>query len=83
MQYPRSAIDLEKGNLEAAGICVSNDIHIVALARISGSRLLYSKDDNLCKDFKNLKVLNPKGKIYSTFRNKALLAKAPKCRLSD
>lgn len=42
------------------GRCKSNDQHIIALAHISGSRLLYTRDNNLISDFKDL----VKGKIY-------------------
>ena len=45
----------------------SNDAHILALAQISGARLLYSNDRNLQRDFSNRSLIgNPPGKIYST-----------------
>lgn len=48
----------------------SNDVHIIALARISRARLLYSNDYDLHKDFKNPKLIdNPRGKVYSTLRD--------------
>ena len=59
------AVDCEAGKLEARGACRSNDEHIIALARLSGARLLYSRDSDLRDDFKNPELLNdPKGKIY-------------------
>ena len=33
--------------------CLSNDKHVLALARVSGARLLYTHDQKLAKDFKN------------------------------
>lgn len=49
------------------GLCRSNDEHIIALAQISGARLLYSHDKNLHKDFRNRALLaDPRGKVYST-----------------
>ncbi len=52
----------------------SNDIHILALARASGARLLYTGDKALIADFGNKEIINnPKGKIYSGSRNKNLL----------
>ena len=45
------------------GICQSNDAHVIALARISGARLLFTNDVQLEKDFK--KVIH-QGKIYTT-----------------
>lgn len=53
--------------LVEAGLCRSNDQHIVALAQCSNARLLYSNDTNLHRDFKNRVLLdNPRGRIYST-----------------
>lgn len=43
----------------------SDDPHILALAQISGARLLYSNDKDLHKDFKNKDL----GSIYSTLRS--------------
>lgn len=51
--------------------CVSNDAHIIALAQVSGARLLYTNDGNLKKDFQNLGLIdNPEGKIYTTQKRK-------------
>ena len=45
----------------------SNDAHVLALARVSGARLLYADDGNLQKDFRNRVLINnPRGKVYST-----------------
>lgn len=41
----------------------SNDSHVLALAIKTGCRLLYSADDNLIIDFKNVRVISPKGKV--------------------
>lgn len=50
-----------------AAICHSNDPHVVALAQVTGARLLYSNDIPLHRDFKNKNLIdNPRGKIYST-----------------
>lgn len=49
----------------------SDDPHILALAQISGARLLYSNDRPLHRDFKNSALLDPPGTIYTTLRNKA------------
>ena len=49
------------------GKCKSNDPHILALAQISGARLLYSNDVALQQDFNNKKLIDkPRGKVYST-----------------
>lgn len=52
--------------LKQQGSCHSNDPHVIALAQISGARILYTKDGDLMKDFRNSALLNPKGKIYSS-----------------
>ena len=66
----------------------SNDPHILALAVVSGARLLYSNDRPLQQDFTNPALINqPRGKVYSTLYNDAfdqpkqrLLRNAPPCR---
>ena len=45
----------------------SNDPHVIALAQISGVRLLYSNDRDLMDDFRDQKLIsNPSGRVYST-----------------
>ena len=52
----------------------SNDPHVLALARASGARLLYTGDDALVADFKNAQLVNhPRGKVYSRAANEGLL----------
>ncbi len=47
--------------------CKSNDEHIIALAQISGARLLYTNDEALQTDFQEYNfVSGPGGKIYTT-----------------
>lgn len=60
--------------LDREGVCKSNDAHVIALAQVSGARLLYSNDGTLHQDFKNRELLNsPRGKVYSTLKNKRFL----------
>ena len=50
--------------------CRSDDRHILALAQVSGARLLYSNDEDLQRDFKDKNLIdNPRGKVYSTLKN--------------
>ena len=52
----------------------SNDPHILALARHSGARVLYTGDGRLMEDFKNKSLIDgPRGRIYSGAANKRLL----------
>ena len=49
----------------------SNDVHIIALAQISGARLLYANDKALQTDFKKYNFENGvRGKIYTTNEKK-------------
>ena len=60
-------INASTKKLQDEGGFKSNDLHILALAKVSGARLLYSNDKNLQQDFKNKKLIDqPRGKVYST-----------------
>ena len=53
--------------VQATGGYQSDDPHVLALAQLSGARLLYSNDAVLQRDFTNHRLLdNPRGKVYST-----------------
>ena len=55
----------------------SDDPHVLALARVTGVRLLYTGDTALIADFKDKAFLNkPRGKIYSGVANANLLTKS-------
>ncbi len=60
-------VDAQAARLDKKGLCRSDDSHVIALARLSGARLLCSNDADLQKDFgdKNL-IDGPRGKVYST-----------------
>lgn len=68
--------------------CRSNDQHVIALAQVSGARLLYSDDGKLHADFKNGRLIShPRGAIYSTKNSdnltpaqRKLLRRADICR---
>ena len=69
--------DSEVDNLaeQLGKLCKSNDSHIIALAQISGARLLYTNDQALTEDFGNHNLINnPRGKVYSTRITKELNA---------
>ena len=81
-------VNQRTAELENEGNMSSDDPHVIALAQISGARLLYSNDRDLQEDFKR-KVLidSPRGKVYSTlvsprFANahRQLLANRRLCR---
>ena len=56
-------VEAETLALEEAGVCTSDDEHVIALAIVSGARLLCSEDQQLHADFKSL-LSGPKGSIY-------------------
>lgn len=67
-QAEDQAVDQIEANLVAGNRCRSNDAHIIALAIISGARLLYSRDQILHQDFRDKTLIdNPRGKIYPPF----------------
>ena len=71
---PPSSVEEQERQLKAEGVCRSNDRHVLALARASGTRLLFTGDAALQTDFKDRKILaNPRGRIYSGARNRQLL----------
>lgn len=61
------SVDRRAEELDDEGVCQSNDSHVVALAEISGARLLYTNDRQLQDDFKGyFKRSVQKGRVYST-----------------
>ena len=60
-------IDEVAKRLKSEGSCRSNDQHVIALAQLSGARLLYSNDRNLNHDFVNPELVpQPTGRVYTT-----------------
>ena len=53
--------------LSREGLCRSDDEHVIALAQVSGARLLFTNDNDLKDDFTDNKLIdNPRGKVYTT-----------------
>ncbi len=66
-------MDIEVKKLETQAVYQSDDSHVLALALVSGARLLFSNDQLLQKDFKNPKIINSgkgRGRVYSTALSK-------------
>lgn len=71
---PPVEVARETARLVESGVCLSNDQHVLAVAVVGLVRLLCSRDSALGRDFKNSAIINkPRGKVYKTARNKALL----------
>lgn len=66
---------------------LSNDAHVIALARASGARILYSRDQDLRNDFKNRRLLDGDARLLplgesktATRRRRELLRREDLCR---
>ena len=78
----KSEVDARTEQIQNEGSCTSDDPHVIALAQVSRARLLYSNDGDLQKDFKNKRLIDqPRGKVYSTIKNKKLLGRKDLCRV--
>lgn len=65
-------VDARTEQIQREGAIRSDDPHVIALAQVSGARLLYSNDGDLQKDFRNGELIDdPRGKVYSTRRDKS------------
>ncbi len=74
-------VNIEEQSIIRMKVCVSNDPHIIALARLTGARTLCSHDTLLHKDFKNTFLINkPKGCIYQEKSHTDLLGHTVSCQ---
>lgn len=66
--------DMAEESRRVAGQCVSNDTHVIALARVSGARILCSHDKDLHTDFTNpILITKPRGRVYQNITHRYLL----------
>lgn len=80
LSFEREAVDNEEIAVAATGLCISDDPHVIALARVSGARTLCSDEDNLHADFKNQRLLsNPRGHVYQNANHRHLLRHTKSC----
>ena len=67
-------VDEEAARLRASGQCRSNDVHVIALARVGKVGLLCACDNDLKRDFKTKALIDkPRGKVYDRRSHKELL----------
>lgn len=67
-------VDREQAHLLANVMMASDDSHVLALARVSGARLLCSHDQALHADFSNRNIIDrPRGKVYQNATHSHLL----------
>jgi hypothetical protein len=70
----RQDVDKHERAVRKLGLCRSNDPHVIALARVSGARILCTNDADLQTDFKDQRLLSsPRGQIYKKASHKAIL----------
>jgi hypothetical protein len=73
-------VNIEENRIIETKLCVSDDPHIIALARLTGARTLCSHDTDLHKDFKNKSLIdNPRGCIYQDKGHLGLLRHSTSC----
>lgn len=77
---PDAEVDRETRAVDEMGLCVSNDCHVIALARVSGARTLCTHDRPLQTDFANPNLVSrPRGKVYQRQAHRHLLRHTRSC----
>ena len=70
IRIPDTVVDAEEAELQSLETR-SNDKHVLALARVSGARLLFTNDGALKQDFTNPDIIGDiPGRIYTTDRGR-------------
>ena len=73
LAFDDDQVDAETEAIRARQICRSNDVHVLALARVSGARLLFTNVGALKQDFMNPDIIpGASGRIYSTNRGRRI-----------
>ena len=66
-RFPNEEVETATKELQEQQTCTSDDEHVIALAKVSGARLLYTNDRDLQRDFKNRQIMGGvRGTVYST-----------------
>ena len=64
-------VDAAMSSLQQRQVCRSDDEHILALAQVSGARLLFTNDRALQQDFRNQRIIGgTRGRVYTTIERK-------------
>ena len=74
----------EEKRLRTGATCASNDLHVLALAIVTGARTLATDDNALAADFRNKRIIDgPRGKIYrDPARHGRLLCHTSSCGMA-
>ena len=68
-RIPDEAVDSETETLRSQGVCRSDDEHVIALAKASRARLLFTNDNDLQDDFRDRQIVGgTRGRVYTTVR---------------
>jgi predicted nucleic acid-binding protein len=74
-------VDREERAVVKMNQCRSDDPHVIALAKVSGARVLCTKDQDLQTDFKNRDLVpTPRGRVYKTAAHQHVLGHNRLCR---
>src|SRR6185436_15367667 len=76
----KDIVAAEEAVVHETGLCTSNDHHVIALARLTGARVLVTEDRALMEDFRNRLLVQPVGKIYRRASHRHLLSHNRICR---
>ncbi|MBX3351473.1 MAG: PIN domain-containing protein [Phycisphaeraceae bacterium] len=75
---PRDSVETEASRISSR--CKSNDTHIIAIARISGARTIWTDDKALMRDWRDGSLLkSPRGRVFSKVDHVHLLGHTPGC----
>ena len=68
---------VDKATKDIASSCRSSDPHVVALAKVSGARLLFARDHDLLEDFADRKLLGGRipGRAYTDASGRTTLGR--------
>jgi rRNA-processing protein FCF1 len=81
-QYSDQIIDAQQQQINIT-LCKSNDLHVLLLARVSGSRIVFTNDNLLKDDLRNLSLIPKRNgravAIYRGVQDKRKLHSCPDC----
>ena len=81
LQFRKESIEAEEKVVAQFNLMRSDDPHVIALARISGARVVCTDDVALIDDFKNTRLVpSPKGKVYRRKNHQNVLGHSKGCR---
>jgi predicted nucleic acid-binding protein len=81
--YSPEQLMTEVHRLEEGDLCRSDDEHVIALALVSGARVLFTDDQDLMDDFRDRSIVTPPGRIYRRGEHAHLLKHSPTCGRGD